>query len=153
MIWFDIGELELRLKNGDLSDKDSFYYLLANLILFAIAPYIDSQDDTSKWVIALEIVIAIAMTVIGTKMTFDINSAGDNNDYLKRFLSLSFVTSIRLLVFVCIAAIPVGTVIYFLGESIGASKNIANLFDIAFTVIAGLVYYVMLTRSFKRVSQ
>jgi hypothetical protein len=153
MIWFDIGELELRLKNGDLSDKDSFYYLLANLVLYAIAPYIDSNDDTTKWLIALEIVIAIAMTVIGTKMTFDTNSAGDNKDYLKRFLSLSFVTGIRLLVFVCIAAIPVGTVIFFLGESIGASKNMANLFDIAFTVVAGLVYYFLLIKSFRRVSQ
>ncbi len=153
MIWFDIGELELRLKNGDLSDKDSFYYLLANLVLFSIVPYIESNDYTNKWLIALEIAVLIAMTVIGTKRTFDINSAGDNKDYLKRFLSLSFVTGIRLLVLVCIAAIPVGTIVYLLDKSIRAIENIDNLFDIAVTVVANLVYYFMLTKSFKRVSQ
>jgi hypothetical protein len=153
MIWFDIDELELKLKNGDLSDKDGFNYLLANLVLFSIVPYLDSGDYTIRWLIALEIVIGVAMTVIGTKMTFDINSAGDSKDYLKRFLSLSFVTGIRLVVFVCIAAIPVGIVIYLLGDVIGATKNITDLFDTAVTVVAGLVYYFFLIKSFKRVSQ
>ena len=153
MIWFDIKELEQGLKNGDLSDKDIFKYLLANLIVFSIIQYIPSNDYTTKWLIAIEIVIVIVITVIGTKRTFDVNSAGDSKDYFKRFLSLSFVTGVRLFIFFCIAAIPLGTIVYLVDKSIGTNENIKDLFDIALTAVAGILYYFMLTNSFKRVSQ
>jgi hypothetical protein len=153
MIWFDIKELETGLKNGALSDKEIFNYLLANLILYSVVPYIGSNDYTTKWLIAIEIVIVIAITVIGTKKTFDINSAGDNKDYFKRFLSLSFVTGIRLLVLVCVVAIPIGIIAYFVDKNLGASENARDLFDIALTAVSGVLYYFMLINSFKRVSQ
>jgi hypothetical protein len=153
MIWFDIKELELGLKNGDLSDKDIFNYLLANLIMYSIVPYLSSNDYTTKWLIAIEIVIAIVITVVGTKKTFDINAAGDSKDYFKRFLSLSFVTGIRILVFVCIAAIPVGVIVYLVDQSISANENIKDFFNLALTAVAGILYYFMLTSSFRRVSQ
>ena len=153
MIWFDIKELEQGLKNGDLSDKAIFNYLLANLIMFSIVPYISSNDYTTKWLIAIEIVVAIAITVIGTKRTFDINSAGDNKDYFKRFLSLSFVTGIRLVVFVFIAAIPVGIIVYLVDKSIGENENAKDLFNLTLMAVVGIFYYYMLTNSFKRVSQ
>ena len=153
MIWFDIKELEQGLKNRDLSDKAIFNYLLANLIMFSIVPYISSNDYTTKWLIAIEIVVAIAITVIGTKRTFDINSAGDNKDYFKRFLSLSFVTGIRLVVFVFIAAIPVGIIVYLVDKSIGENENAKDLFNLTLMAVVGIFYYYMLTNSFKRVSQ
>jgi hypothetical protein len=153
MIWFDIKELERGLKNGDLSDKDIFNYLLANLIMYSIVPYLSTNDYTTKWLLAIEIVVTIVITLIGTKRTFDINTAGDSKDYFKRFLSLSFVTGIRLLVFVCIAAIPLGVIVYFVDKNISTNENLKDLFDIALTTVAGLLYYFMLTNSFKRVSQ
>ena len=153
MIWFDIKELERGLKNGDLSDKDIFNYLLANLIMFSIVPYTYSNDFTTKWLIAIEIIIVIAITVIGTKRTFDINCAADNIDYFKRLLSLSFVTGIRLVVFVFIAAIPVGIIVYFVDKNIGANENVKDLFNILLMAVVGVFYYFMLTNSFKRVSQ
>ncbi len=153
MIWFDIKELEQGLKNGDLSDKAIFNYLLANLIMFSIVPYISSNDYTTKWLTAIEIVVVIAITIIGTKRTFDINSAGDNKDYFKRFLSLSFVTGIRLVVFVFIAAIPVGIIVYLVDKSIGENENVKDLFNLTLMAVVGIFYYFMLTNSFKRVSQ
>ena len=153
MIWFDIKELERGLKNGELSDKDIFNYLLANLIMYSIVPYLSTNDYTTKWLIAIEIVVALVITVIGTKRTFDINTAGDSKDYFKRFLSLSFVTGIRLLVFACVAAIPVGVIVYLVDKSISANENIKDLFNIALTTVAGILYYFMLTSSFRRVSQ
>lgn len=153
MIWFDIKELEQGLKNDTLSDKDIFNYLLANLIMYSIVPYVSSNDYTTKWLIAIEILVAVSITVLGTKRTFDINTAGDNKDYFKRFLSLSFVTGIRLLGFVCIAAIPVGIIVYLVDKNIGANENIKDFFDIALMAVVGILYYFMLTNSFRRVSQ
>ena len=153
MIWFDIKELERGLKNGDLSDKEIFNYLLANLIIFSIVPYTYSNDYTTKWLIAIEIIIAIAVAVIGTKRTFDINCAGDNKDYFKRFLSLSFVIGVRLLVFVFITAIPAVIIVYLVDKNIGANENVEDLFHLLAMAVCGLFYYFMLTNSFKRVSQ
>lgn len=153
MIWFEIKELEQGLKNGDLSDKAILNYLLANLIMYSIVPYISSNDYTTKWLIAIEIVVAVAITVIGTKRTFDINCAGDNKDYFKRFLSLSFVTGIRLVVFAFIAAIPVGIILYLVNKSIGENENVKDLFNLTLMAVVGIFYYLMLTNSFKRVSQ
>jgi hypothetical protein len=153
MIWFDIKELERGLKSGDVSDKEIFNYLIATLIMFSIVPYIPSNDYKTTWLIAVEIVIVIAITIIGTKMTFDINSRGDNKDYFKRFLSLSFVTGIRLVVFVFLAAIPVGIIVYLVDKNIGANENIKDLFNLTLMTGIGVFYYFMLTNSFKRVSQ
>jgi len=153
MIWFEIKELEQGLKNGDLSDKAILNYLLANLIMYSIVPYISSNDYTTKWLIAIEIVVAVAITVIGTKRTFDITCAGDNKDYFKRFLSLSFVTGIRLVVFAFIAAIPVGIILYLVNKSIGENENVKDLFNLTLMAVVGIFYYLMLTNSFKRVSQ
>jgi prepilin signal peptidase PulO-like enzyme (type II secretory pathway) len=153
MIWLDIKELETGLKNGALSDKEALNYLLANLILYSVVPYIGGNDSTNKWLIALEIVVVIAVTVIGTKKTFDVNSAGDNRDYFKRFLSLSFVTGIRLLALVLVVAIPIGIIVYLVDKNLDANENTKDLFEVALTAVSGIVYYFMLISSFKRVSQ
>ena len=153
MIWFDINELEQKLKNGDLSDKDIFNYLLANLIVYSILPYLSSNDYTIKWLIVIEIVIAIGITVVGTKRTFDINATGDNKDYFKRIISLSFVTGFRLLVFACVVAIPVALIVSLVDKTIIAFESMKDLFNLSFTTVAGILYYYMLTSSFRRVSQ
>ena len=40
MIWFDIKRLEKQMADGELSDKDGFNYLLANMIMFSLTPYL-----------------------------------------------------------------------------------------------------------------
>lgn len=95
IICFNIKELENKLRIGDISESTFFNYLLANSIIFAIFSFLPSNEYTMKWVLAIEIVLGLAITIIGIKTTFDINSAGDKKDYLGRFLSLSFVIGIR----------------------------------------------------------
>jgi hypothetical protein len=151
MIWFNIKELELKLKGGEMSDKDFFQYLLANMILYSVVPYL-SDSSSTKWILAIEIVFALAITVIGTKMTFDINSRGDNKDYFKRFFALSLVVAIRLIVFTFIALVPV-VVIARIANSFGTVEGLDDFYNLALTIIFSLAYYYMLTRSFERVSK
>ena len=149
MIWFDIKELERDLKNGDISDREIFKYVLATAVLSSVASYLGGTDSEMSWLLAAEIVVILLITVVGTKATFDINSSGDGKDYFRRFFSLSLVTGIRLFVFAVIAAFPIGAIAYFVDKN-AATNDLISL--MAFTALM-IWYYFMLTNSFKRVSQ
>ncbi|SFT87772.1 hypothetical protein SAMN04489724_2503 [Algoriphagus locisalis] len=152
MIWFDIQELERGLRNGEISDKGIFNYLLGNLILFSISPLIAGDDSSTIVMILFQVLFTIAITAIGTKKVFDINESGDRKDFFKRYLALSFVTGIRLLVFCLIIAIPVGITFGIVGINPNATPNSEGFFDLIFIVGTSVIYYYMLLNSFKRVS-
>lgn len=97
MIWYNINELEDLLINGKLSDKVAFNYLFIHIILLTLADYLPKDED-STWVVWVHLVISLVAVIWGVKKTFDINTKGDNRDYFKRFISLSFVAAIRTLV-------------------------------------------------------
>jgi hypothetical protein len=153
MIWFDIKELERKLKIGDVSESTFFNYLLANLILFSIFPYLSTNDYTVKWVIVIEIIIGIIVTVVGAKMTFDINSAGDKKDYFGRFLSLSFVIGLRLFAFAIIIGIPIVLVFGLMNRNFDIDENLKDFLKIGLVAGLSIFYYFILTNSFKKVSQ
>jgi hypothetical protein len=153
MIWFDIKELERKLKIGDVSESAFFNYLLANLIILSIFPYLSTNDYTVKWVIVVEIIIGIIVTVVGAKMTFDINSAGDKKDYLGRFLSLSFVIGLRLFAFIVIIGIPIALIFGLLNRNFDIDENLKDFLELGLVAGLSIFYYFMLTNSFKKVSQ
>ena len=153
MIWFDIKELERKLKIGDVSESAFFNYLLENLIILSIFPYLSTNDYTVKWVIVVEIIIGIIVTVVGAKMTFDINSAGDKKDYLGRFLSLSFVIGLRLFAFIVIIGIPIALIFGLLNRNFDIDENLKDFLELGLVAGLSIFYYFMLTNSFKKVSQ
>ncbi|SFB43500.1 hypothetical protein [Algoriphagus aquimarinus] len=152
MIWFDIKELERGLINREISDRVIFNYLLGNLILYSISPYLAGSDSPGFLLIFLQIAVTLVITVVGTSRTYEINTSGDRRDYFKRFLSLSFVTGIRLFVFMIIAAIPIGIILGVLGFNPFVNKYSEGLFNLILMAGGGVLYYYMLTNSFKRVS-
>ena len=84
MIWFDIQELERSLKNGEVSDRLIFKYLLGSLILYSIFPYMSGNDSSAIVMILFQALFTIAITIIGSKKVFDINESGDSKDFFKR---------------------------------------------------------------------
>ena len=120
MIWIDSQELENRLANGNLSDKEGFEYLLANLIMFTLIPYLPHSDFKNELFLWIEAITSILFIVILVRATFHINSNGDGKEYLKRFLPLFFVTATRLVVYAIIAAIPIGLIDLFVKKSIAS---------------------------------
>ncbi|GAA0878817.1 hypothetical protein GCM10009119_17850 [Algoriphagus jejuensis] len=153
MIWFDIKELERGLRNGDVSDRMVFNYLLTSLILTSLAMYVTTQDYELAWLVAVEVVVMLAITVVGTKRTFEINAAGDGKDYFRRYFSLSMVTGIRLVVFCIPAGLALGIVGFFLLKILPPIPYSKDLFNIILVPVIGVWYYLMLSNSFKRVSQ
>ena len=97
MIWYNIKELENLLINGRLSDKTAFNYLFIHIIFLTLADYLPAGEDPT-WVVWVHLSISLIAVLWGVKKTYEINTTGDNRDYFKRFISLSFVAAIRTLV-------------------------------------------------------
>jgi len=153
MIWFDIKKLEKELIDENLSDKEGFNYLLANMILFSVAPYIAVDRYENSWLTFVEVVITIFITVIMLRTTYDINLKGsENKDYFKRFLGLSFVSGVRLVVYVVVAAIPVGIFMALAGKLVTVDRGTKDILMLAMQIAIAIVYYFMLTNSFRRVN-
>lgn len=153
MIWFDIKKLEKDLVEGNISEKEVFNYLLTSTLISAIIPYLSDNNNDNKVLTGIELVIGILILIITLKTTFNINANGDSKDYLKRYISLSLVVFIRLVVFLLIPiSIVVITSRILETRNVLTYKGIENSIMFGLSIAAGIIYYFMLTKSFKRVS-
>ena len=154
MTWTDIKQLEKSLIEETLSEKDVFYYLLTSSLITAIVPYLSDSNSDNKILAFIELLFGVGFTIILLRATFNINNIGDKKDYLKRFISLSLVSFIRLFLF-ALGPIILMTVILKVIESMDLIKydDIRQVFLFSVTIFMSVAYYVMLTNSFKRVNQ
>jgi hypothetical protein len=153
MTWFDIKQLERDLIEDRVSEKEVFNYFLTSSLVTAIVPFLSENDTPNKILTSIELVFGIILTIVLLKATFNINSDGDKKDYLKRFVCLSLVSFIRLLVF-ALVPILVFTVTLKIIEAMNiiTFDDIEGVFLLSLTICFGIGYYFMLTNSFKRVS-
>ena len=153
MIWFKIKELEKLLTDGKLSDKLAFNYLLTSLIFLTAANYL--SDDDPLWALWVHLIISIGATIWGVRKTFEINQEGDNRDYFKRFISLSFVAGIRIVVFALFVSFLIvlsNQILKFTGILFDLSSLQKELLELAGFLIFTALYYYMLLTSFKRIN-
>jgi hypothetical protein len=153
MIWFDIKELEKQLVDGSLSERDGFNYLLANMILFSVIPYLAGDRSDDYWLTFIQFAVDIFITVILVRATFEINNNGDSQDYFKRFLGLSFVTTVRLFIYLLIVLLPLEIIMHFVDNAGVLDKNAKDILWLMLEIVTGIVYYFMLTSSFRRVNE
>jgi ABC-type nickel/cobalt efflux system permease component RcnA len=153
MTWFNIKEVERKLINDELTDKESFDYLLYTSVLFTFFTYVGVKEHTNDWLHFLEFIITLVITIVGIKATYTINATGGQKDYLKRYTSLSFVAGIRLFVYAFLVAIPFGIIMAALNGNIEKNQTNDEIIKLVFVVIFGIVYYIQLTNSFKRVNK
>lgn len=154
MIWFNIKKLESRLINGEVTDKVAFTYLLTHIILITLASYIRGDEDPF-WMVLVHLMISLGSSIWGLKKTYEINQRGGNRDYLKRFLSLSLVSGVRMVVFVFLFlfAINLLTLLFHaLGMQIPLSALAKNVLELAGFVLMVGVYYYILLKSFRRIN-
>lgn len=153
MTWFNIKEVERKLINDELTDKESFDYLLYTSVLFTFFTYVGVKEHTNDWLHFLEFIITLVITIVGIKATYTINAKGGQKDYLKRYTSLSFVAGIRLFTYTFLVAIPFGIIMAALNGNIEKNQTNDEIIKLVFVVIFGIVYYIQLTNSFKRVNK
>ncbi|SOC81610.1 hypothetical protein SAMN06296241_3191 [Salinimicrobium sediminis] len=154
MIWYEIKELERLLITGKLSDKTAFNYLFVHLIFLTLADYLPKGDDPT-WVVWVLLFISLAAVIWGVKKTYEINTGGDNRDYFKRFISLSFVAAIRTLVIGILFAFILA-IINLIAEhyvippgQYSVWEEITQLF---FYALLSVYYFYTLITSFRRIN-
>jgi|JI9StandDraft_2_1071091.scaffolds.fasta_scaffold415228_1 hypothetical protein len=154
MTWTDIKQLEKSLTEETLSEKDVFYYLLTSSLITAIVPYLSDSKSDNKVLAFIELLFGVVFTIVLLRATFNINNIGDKRDYLKRFISLSLVSFIRLFLF-ALGPIILTTIILKVIDSMDLIKydDIRQVYIFSLTIFMSIAYYVMLTNSFKRVNQ
>jgi len=143
MNWFNLKDLEKRLAENNVSDKEGFYYLLANWIVFGSISFAAITEQYGNPGV---MVILIVIPVVSLTLGFIVNQKGDGKDFLKRFISVHFLVGIRIIVF----AILIGLPIDLLGSYI--LKVIRHILFGSFIAAAVIAYYWFLARSIKRIS-
>ena len=147
MIWYNIRTLEKKLRQGDLSDGQTFNYIIAYVIILAFASTSTNRYKTD-WLLYIDVIVTTIIAIIGLKKTFDINSTGDNKDYFKRLISLSFVSGIILVSYLVSVAI-----VFVIIDEIFKSKFYSlDLIRLSTNIIKEIVYYFILIKSFFRVN-
>jgi hypothetical protein len=153
MTWFNIKELERKIINYELTDKESFYYLLNSSVLLTFITYIGTKEYTNDWLHFVELIISLVITVVQLKATYTINAKGGQKDYLKRHISLSFIVGVRLFVYAIFTGFLVGIIMVALNGHVEKDPNNEEMIKLIFISIFGIVYYIQLIISFKRVNK
>jgi uncharacterized membrane protein len=153
MTWFNIKELERKIINDELNDKEGFDYLLYSSVFLTFFTYIGIKEYTNDWLHFLEFIISLVITLAQLKVTYNINAKGGQIDYLKRFFSISFVVGVRLFVYAFLVAFILGIIVAIVDPHIEKDPNNEEMMELVFISIFGIVYYIQLTNSFKRVNK
>src|SRR5690606_151763 len=93
MIWPLVKKLEKKLIRDDFSDKTGFLYLVSLLLMMTFLlkfPLLHSGDQS------FGLVLNLLICAWGVGRTLEINKERGDEDYLKKFMSLSFITGLKL---------------------------------------------------------
>ena len=153
MIWFNIKELENKISNNELSDKDGFNYVLAFFILSTIG-YSISSDNTNGWFKLATCVISVLINIWGLRTIYNVNNEMDGKDFFKRFFAINWVIGFRLFIITIIVSIIFGIIVGIL--SVKSNTNylepnpIKDLFIMIFISMFSVICYLLIINSFRR---
>lgn len=153
MIWLDLKGLERKISNNELSENDGFNYLMATMVLTSIAVGGFSRQSSYSWLNFLNVILAVGITVWGINACYKANNDLDGKDFLKRFLAISWVISMRMLLWVIglslVIGIIVGIVIATNGVHDGVLQPMKDILILILTALLSLVCYLFIINSFK----
>ena len=152
IIWFNIKKLEQDLIEEKISERQGLYYLLGLFIIGSLGDFSSPHTYDNSWLIVIEVLISIIITVVALKKTFDLNKMGTDKHYFTRLFSLSFVNFIR---FLALLAIPIMlfaviTLIFSFEKDV---IKIQGIYSIGLGILFQLVYFNMLVNSFSRINR
>jgi hypothetical protein len=153
MIWFNIKELENKISNDDLSDKDGFNYLLAFFILSTIG-YSIASNNTTGWITFSGCIISILINIWGLKTIYEANKLIDGKDFFKRFFAIYWVIGFRLFLLTLPVYIIAG--IFIAISSIKSGLNrletnpIRDFVILIFVSLFSVICYLLIVNSVQR---
>lgn len=156
MIWLNLKKLERLLIQNKITESISYQYLLVFLVLITLTSNVSKTDDFSHygWEISY-IILELLITIVGTYLVFQVNSDGNNRDFLKRYFSLSFVNGLRLALFAVFIRLIFKITMFIIPLDLWHSIN--DFFgedagEFFFDLTLSVIFYVLLMASFKRVN-
>lgn len=152
MNWFNLKDLEKRLQNNEVSEREGFKYLLVIFILFILSSYGDNTSYSLLIFGVSDLVLTSSVTIAGIWLTFKTNQSYDNQHYFIRFFSLYFVLGIRLAVFLLIL-IPVFLLLNKVFGPLPENGVAEDAFFLTFITSFNILFYYLLVKSFQRVAQ
>jgi hypothetical protein len=87
----------------------------------------------------------ILITIGGLPIVYRINCNLDNKDFLKRYLAISWIIRIKLLIWFIVS-----TLVYYNIVGMHISRTAQIVYVISNGILTSSLYYVLIIRSFKR---
>ena len=152
MIWPLFKKLEKKLINNEFSDKTGYLYLVSLLLMVTILlkfPGIHSGGLNSG------LVLNLLICGWGVGRTLEINKNSGNDDYLKKFMSLSFINAIKLCAGLLIFTMLLKGIKYFaefFSLDLMDGPLLGGMPKLVVGAVASVIFFIMLINSFKRVN-
>ena len=142
-----------------VSEKEKLKYMILFGIVIAITSspiaWIDSKYSIMD---TINLIVSIVTTTFGTYYCYSKNKAGDNKDFITRFMCLGLPIGIRILVF----AVPVGFLLGIMEEAFGIGKQtnklgeevyITTINQVIIEFLIEITYFVYLGKKLKEIYQ
>ena len=146
-IW-KIDELNQQLISNNLTEHDTFKYLMAYTVVSALAMIrynIPNQYDTYIGI------IGVVITIIGLVFIYICNGGKNGSHLLERYISISWVVFVRLMVLVCI---PASIAMIAVQEIyMGGLAEQTTEMDMAYYLILEVVYLLWCAKHIKFVAK
>src|SRR3989344_6753381 len=143
MHFWNISALAQELREEKLTERDKMKYVLALFLLGNIFFYgAQGLYVSAGFLLALEVLAVIAITVGGIIWCYAANAKGDNKSFVERFVVLSLPVTVRLLTFgfiIYVAYIIVGFIA--MGEAFDVFIGEYTIFDLLFIGALEVLFY------------
>lgn len=153
MIWLNINELENKISENKLSEKDGFNYVMAYFILSVLSMSFVTHNE-SAWIKSLNCGLIIVITIWGLNSVYKANSEIDGKDFFKRFFAINWVIGMRMLfalvVLIIILGIVMGIISLVINSNDMDNSMSKDLIATGFVSIFEIVYYSLVRNSFRR---
>jgi len=151
-IW-KVNKLTEDLKLGRVTSKEEFKYLLANTVAVVIITdpylYIGTSYNNNDIINTISMLL---ISIIGLLYCYKVNTSGDNNDYIRRFICISIPIAIRILVFYIPIFILYSVLIYIYSANTNTSNFETDVYSVIITNTYLIAFYVYLSIKIKAVS-
>lgn len=151
MLWKNPKELGSCLREGRITDKHAFVYLLVQLALICVLLQLPFEEEPLWWVWLL---VSLGVIIGGVSWTYKLNRNGDNKDYLLRFISISYMAVLRCLLLVLVIS-SVDGILAMVKYTFDFSVFRSTFQEKLLNVIRGFIlifYFVYMLPSFKRLN-
>ncbi len=148
----DIKGLVECLKNGLLTERMGFIYLTLNSLLVTLL-FTTTSNTIQTLSDLLLAVIPVSIVLVGLLLAYRANVSGDNQEFLLRVVSISFVLSVRVALMVVLLFIGIGVIMnYLVGYNAMLTIIETNWFVVAVNVGSFLFFYTLLVKNIRDVA-